>query len=220
MSGLFITFEGIDGCGKTTQRRLTAEWLSDQGREVLETFEPGDTALGREIRGLLLGGAHVPAPETELMLFLADRTQHVRELILPALKRGAVVLCDRYTDSTRAYQLAGRALDDGTDREGRDGLNRNHLEAMLDIAELGATPDVTLWFDVPVEAAFERMRARAAEGEKASRFDAEKQAFHQRVREGFSAIHAAQPQRVQHVDAGMDVQAVQAEVRRLLSEHL
>lgn len=223
MSGLFITFEGIDGCGKTTQRKLAAAWLRGQGHEVLETFEPGDTSLGKEIRGLLLGGAHVPAPETELMLFLADRTQHVRELIQPALRRGAVVLCDRYTDSTRAYQLAGRGLGEGSIDPGgvnRNGFNRDELEAMLAIAELGATPDVTLWFDVPVEAAFERMRARMADGEAASRFDAEKQAFHQRVREGFSAIHAAQPQRVQRLDAGADVQSVQEEVRRLLSERL
>jgi len=204
MSGHFITFEGIDGCGKTTQRRLTAAWLRGQGLDVLETFEPGDTKLGAEIRTLLLGGRHVPAAETELMLFLADRTQHVREVILPALERGANVLCDRYTDSTRAYQLAGRALDAGM------------LEAMLRISELGAVPEVTLWFDLPVEAALERMRARVAGGEAATRMDEEKLSFHERVREGFSAIHAAEPQRVQRVDATGDTNAVQQAVRRLL----
>ncbi|HCS13331.1 MAG: dTMP kinase [Zetaproteobacteria bacterium CG06_land_8_20_14_3_00_59_53] len=208
MSGYFITLEGIDGCGKTTQRRLSAGWLREQGHEVVETFEPGDTVLGREIRALLLGGAHVPAAETELLLFLADRTQHVREVILPALERGAVVLCDRYTDSTRAYQLAGRALDASV------------LEAMLTIAELGTVPQLTLWFDLPVAAAFERMRSRVAGGEAASRFDAEHQAFHERVRQGFSAIHAAQPQRVQRVDASGDAQSIQQQVRALLGRYL
>ncbi|MDQ6966690.1 MAG: dTMP kinase [Mariprofundaceae bacterium] len=211
MSGYFITFEGIDGCGKTTQRGLTAAWLREQGYEVLETFEPGDTALGREIRALLLGGAHVPAPETELLLFLADRTQHVREVIAPAIERGAVVLCDRYTDSTRAYQLAGRALDAGS-------LDGKQLEEMLRIAQLGAVPELTLWFDLPVAAAFERMRARVAGGEAASRFDQERQAFHEKVRQGCVAIHAAQPQRVQRVDASADVEAIQQQVRLLLGE--
>lgn len=213
MSGYFITFEGIDGCGKTTQRGLTADWLREQGYEPVEAFEPGDTPLGKEIRALLLNGAHVPAPETELLLFLADRTQHVREVILPALKRGAMVLCDRYTDSTRAYQLAGRALDHGL-------LDRERLEAMLRIAELGVLPGLTLWFDLPVEAAFERMRARVAGGEAASRFDAEQQAFHERVRQGFASIHAAEPQRVQRVDAGGDAQEIQMQVRKLLEGYI
>lgn len=209
MSGHFITFEGIDGCGKTTQRGLTAAWLRGLGHEVVESFEPGDTALGKEIRALLLGGTHVPAAETELLLFLADRTQHVREVILPALERGAVVLCDRYTDSTRAYQLAGRALDAGT-------LDRVRLEEMLRIAELGAAPELTLWFDLPVAAAFERMRARVAGGEAASRFDRERQAFHEKVRQGFIGIHTLQPRRVQRVDASGDAGAIQLQVRELL----
>jgi len=210
MSGHFITFEGIDGCGKTTQRRLTAAWLRERGHDVLETFEPGDTALGVEIRGLLLNGDHVPAPETELLLFLADRTQHVRELIQPALERGAIVLCDRYTDSTRAYQLAGRSLD--------ASVLENSLESMLQVAELGAKPEITLWFDLPVEEACGRMRGRVAIGEAATRLDEEAQSFHERVRQGFSAIHAAQPERVRRVDASADVEAVQQHIRQLLTE--
>jgi len=206
MSGHFITFEGIDGCGKTTQRRLTAAWLREQGFDVLETFEPGDTALGAEIRTLLLSGEHVPSPETELLLFLADRTQHVRELIQPALQRGAIVLCDRYTDSTRAYQLAGRALD------------ADMLEAMLQIAELGAKPEMTLWFDLPVKEACGRMQARVAIGEAATRLDEEGPSFHERVREGFSAIHAAQPERVRCVNASAGVETVQQQIRQLLTE--
>ncbi len=212
MSGHFITFEGIDGCGKTTQRRLTAAWLREQGHDVLETFEPGDTALGAEIRGLLLNGEYVPAPETELLLFLADRTQHVRELIQPALERGAIVLCDRYTDSTRAYQLAGRSLD--------ASVLENSLEAMLQVAELGARPEMTLWFDLPVELACGRMHARVAIGEAATRLDEEAQSFHERVRQGFSAIHAAQPERVRCVNADADVETVQQQIRQLLTELL
>jgi dTMP kinase len=206
MSGHFITFEGIDGCGKTTQLRLTSAWLRQQGMDVLETFEPGDTALGAKIRSLLLGGKHVPAAETELLLFLADRTQHVREVIQPALDRGALVLCDRYTDSTRAYQLAGRALDAGV------------LESMLHMAELGASPHLTLWFDLPVDAALQRMCHRAAGGEVATRLDGEEHDFHERVREGFCSIAAAQPERVQRIDANADVEAVQQQVRRVLGE--
>jgi len=210
MNGFFITFEGVDGCGKTTQRRLIAAWLREQGLDVLETFEPGDSPLGAEIRGLLLSGEHVPAAETELLLFLADRTQHVREVIQPALNRGAVVLCDRYTDSTRAYQLAGRALD--------ASMLDQQLEQMLHIAELGTQPDITLWFDVPVEDALERMRGRVAGGEVATRLDEEKRSFHERVREGFATVHAAQPTRVKRVNAAADAATVQQHVRQLLND--
>lgn len=208
MSGHFITFEGIDGCGKTTQRRLTGAWLRRQGIDVLETFEPGDTALGAEIRNLLLSGQHVPAAETELLLFLADRTQHVCEVIRPALDRGASVLCDRYTDSTRAYQLAGRSLDAGT------------LEGMLKMAELRFSPHLTLWFDLPVDAALVRMRHRAAGGEAASRLDGELRDFHERVREGFRAIAEAEPERVRRIDADADVETVQQRIRQVLGEVL
>jgi len=208
MSGYFITFEGIDGCGKTTQLRLTAAWLRQQGLDVLETFEPGDTALGSQLRALLLSGEYVPAAETELLLFLADRTQHVREVIEPALKRGTIVLCDRYTDSTRAYQLGGRALD-------ADRLEE--MEEMLQIAELGISPVISLWFDLPVEEARERMRRRVVGGEAATRLDEERQSFHEQVRKGFSVVAAAQPERVRRVGAAADVEAVQQEVRSLLA---
>jgi len=209
MSGHFITFEGVDGCGKTTQRRLTAAWLRDKGFDVLETFEPGDTPLGVQIRSLLLSGEHIPVAETELMLFLADRTQHVREVIQPALQRGAIVLCDRYTDSTRAYQLAGRALD--------TPMQEKQLEDMLQVAELGLSPEITLWFDLPVGDALERMRGRVASGEAATRLDEEKRSFHEKVREGFVTIHAAQPERVRRVEAGAEAASVQHQVRKILA---
>ncbi|MDQ6986189.1 MAG: dTMP kinase [Mariprofundaceae bacterium] len=205
MSGHFITFEGIDGCGKTTQRKLTALWLREQGLEVVETFEPGDTALGAEIRSLLLSGEHIPQPETELLLFLADRTQHVREVIQPALKRGAVVLCDRFSDSTRAYQLAGRALD------------ADILEQLLKTAELGSSPALTLWFDLPVSDALARMRRRAASGETATRLDEEQQSFHQRVSDAFAAMLTREPARWRRIDAGADAETVQQQVQKTLS---
>ncbi len=204
MSGHFISFEGIDGCGKTTQRKLTAAWLREKGLQVVETFEPGDTALGAEIRSLLLSGEHIPQPETELLLFLADRTQHVREVIQPALQRGAVVLCDRFSDSTRAYQLAGRALD------------AQVLEQLLKTAELGVSPALTLWFDLPVSDALIRMRSRVAGGETASRLDEEQQSFHQRVCDAFTAMFEAEPARWRRIDAATDAETVQQQVRDVL----
>jgi len=204
LSGHFITFEGVDGCGKTTQRELTAAWLREQGKMVVETFEPGASALGAEIRHLLLSGEHVPVPEAELMLFLADRAQHIHEVLRPALERGAVVLCDRYTDSTRAYQLAGRQLNAGV------------LNTMLEVAELGLRPELTLWFDLPVSEALNRMRGRAATGEVPTRMDEERRSFHEAVRNGFLTIFEGEPKRVRRVDASGSVDEVQKRVRKVI----
>ena len=208
MNGHFITFEGVDGCGKTTQRELTAAWLRGRGEIVVETFEPGASALGAEIRSLLLNGEHVPVPEAELMLFLADRAQHVREVIWPALERGAVVLCDRYTDSTRAYQLAARKLD------------ADDLDTMLEIAEIGCRPERTLWFDLPVSEALNRMRGRAATGEVSTRMDNERQSFHESVRDGFTAIFTADAERICRIDACGSVDDVQTRVRKVMGGFL
>jgi len=232
LSGHFITFEGVDGCGKTTQRKLTAAWLHAQGTEVVETFEPGASALGAEIRRLLLDGEHIPVPEAELMLFLADRAQHVHELIRPALERGAVVLCDRYTDSTRAYQLAGRQLNtdkvnppgdtlllhNSPDGEARESALGDVLNTMLDVAELGLRPELTLWFDLPVFEALNRMRGRAATGEVSTRMDEERRSFHEVVRNGFSAIFEEEPERMRRVDASGSVDEVQKRVRKIIGD--
>jgi len=204
LSGQFITFEGVDGCGKTTQRKLTAAWLREQGRAVVETFEPGASVLGAEIRQLLLNGECIPVPEAELMLFLADRAQHVREIIRPAIEAGAVVLCDRYTDSTRAYQLAGR------------GLNADSLEHILEAAELGMRPALTLWFDLPVSDAGNRMRGRIAMGETATRMDDERRSFHEAVRAAFETIWKAEPDRVHRIDAAGNAKEVQRRVREVM----
>ncbi|MDQ6984189.1 MAG: dTMP kinase, partial [Ghiorsea sp.] len=147
--GKFITFEGGDGSGKTTQLSRTVAWLKAQGKDVLQTFEPGDTPLGKELRRLLLSGEFIPAAQSELLLFLADRAQHVQEVIAPALEAGKWVVCDRYTDSTLAYQLAGRALQDTP-----------QLRDMLKWAECGCEPDVTIWLDLSVQDAAGRMASR------------------------------------------------------------
>ncbi len=217
MSGYFITFEGIDGCGKSTQRELTAAWLRDQGKVVVETFEPGDSALGAEIRRLLLNGEHVPVPEAELMLFLADRAQHVHEVIRPAIERGAVVLCDRYTDSTRAYQLAGRQLNVDN---GVSSSIPYPLEPLLEVAELGCQPDLTLWFDLPVSEALKRMRGRVAAGEVSTRMDEEHLSFHAAVRSGFSTIFEQETNRVHRVDACGSVEDVQQRARTMIDDVL
>ena len=204
--GKLITFEGGDGSGKTTQLQLTVTWLKSQGKDVLQTFEPGDTPLGKELRKLLLSGEFVPAAQAELLLFLADRAQHVRDVIRPAIDAGKWVVCDRYSDSTLAYQLAGRKLTDNAE-----------LRAMLKWAECGVSPDTTIWLDLSVEDAAIRMASRQAGGEAANRLDNEKQGFHQSVYAAFDKIAKENPARVQRINANQDIDAVQADIQRVLS---
>ncbi len=205
--GKFITFEGGDGSGKTTQLLRTVDWLKSQGKDVLQTFEPGDSPLGKEIRHLLLSGEHTPVAEAELLLFLADRAQHVQQVIKPALEAGQVVVCDRYTDSTLAYQLAGRALEDN-----------QTLRDMLVWAECGLSPDVTIWLDLSVEDAALRMVSRQAGGEAANRLDEEKTSFHQAVYQAFDSIQKDNPQRVKRIDARQSIEDVQADIQTVLSQ--
>jgi dTMP kinase len=206
-TGRLITFEGGDGTGKSTQLRMTEAWLREQGYQVLVTREPGDTPLGAEIRSLLLEGEYTPVPECELLMFLADRAQHVREVIMPALKAGIYVLCDRYSDSTMAYQLAGRKLAD------LDGLN-----SMLKFAELGISPDLTLWFDLPVSEALHRIRSRSSMGEESTRLDEEAQSFHEAVHTAFAALNETHGNRIARIDASEAIETVQQRVQRVISE--
>lgn len=203
MQGRLITFEGGEGCGKSTQLKLTADWLRSRSERVVVTFEPGDTALGEDVRRLLLSGAYKPVPEAELLLFLADRAQHVREVIRPALAEGFWVLCDRYTDSTLAYQMAGR------------NLSEENTRSMLDFAEIDCRPALTLWLDVDVETGLQRMCCR--DGER-TRLDNESEAFHVRVYQAFAAICERNPERVRRIDGGGDIAVVQAAIRRALGE--
>lgn len=201
-----ITFEGVDGCGKSTQLKLAAAWLETRGEKVVCAFEPGDTALGKEIRRLLLAGEFVPVAEAELLLFLADRAQHVREVILPALDAGAWVLCDRFSDSTLAYQLAARKLGDGA----------SSMQEMLRFAECGVTPAQTFWFDLPVAIAAERMKKRAEAGEKPTRLDDEAISFHERVAEAFADQFEADDGRIERINASKDISCVQSQVEAVL----
>jgi len=208
-----ITFEGVDGCGKSTQLSRAAAYLRDQGCDVVTTFEPGDTGLGKEIRRLLLAGEFVPVAEAELLLFLADRAQHVQEVIKPALASGAWVLCDRFSDSTLAYQLAARQLDDGVSVD-----CITNLKEMLAFAECGVRPALTLWFDVTVDEAMRRMQKRAEAGEKSTRLDDETVSFHQRVAVAFAQQYLDAPERIFRVDAAQGMDAVEGQVRKLLCQ--
>jgi len=206
VNGRLVTFEGVDGCGKSTQQKLTAEWLRNRGMEVRTTFEPGDTPLGAEIRKLLLSGVHQPVAAAELLLFLADRAQHVHEVIRPALDAGDWVLCDRYTDSTRAYQLAGRNLDAAS------------VEQLLDFAELGVHPALTVWLDLPVQTSLERIRSRAGMEGSMTRLDEECRSFHEAVSTGFEQMCRDEPERVLRIDAIGTVANVQQRIRAAICD--
>jgi dTMP kinase len=190
-SGLLITFEGIDGSGKSTQLGLLADWFRQAfpERPIVETRNPGGTGLGQQIRRLLLEvgatGEEPIDPTSELLLYMADRAQHVGQVIAPALAQGGVVLCDRFTDSTLAYQGFGR------------GLDHSRIQTLNEIATGGRLPDVTFVFDAAPEALAERVRHRG----EPDRIEREAQAFHARVRAGFLAIAQSQPERVCVIDA-------------------
>lgn len=186
---MFITLEGIDGCGKSTQREMLAEQLNVRGFEVVVTREPGGTAISEDIRRVMISDAslHI-APTTELLLYLAARAQHVAELIRPSLQAGRIVISDRYTDSTVAFQGYGR----GFDLSIVDELNR--------FATGGLKPDLTIVFDLDPEIARTRSRTRPVGGLLGA-FDDQHQEFHQRMRAGYLEIARKDPSRVQVVDA-------------------
>lgn len=204
MSGFLITFEGSEGGGKTTQISLLAEALRARGHDVVETREPGGTPIGQTLRQLLLrpstGQPTDPlAPSAELLLMLADRAQHIHEVILPSLQAGRIVLCDRYADSTTAYQGYGRGFD------------------LAEVARLNAfvcsacRPQLTFVLDLPVAVGMERANARRG-GAAIDHFEAASASFHERVREGFLAIARAEPERVCLIDATQDIEAVHTTV--------
>jgi dTMP kinase len=202
--GCFITFEGIEGCGKTTQLGRLAEWLAARGMEVVSTREPGGTPIAEAIRALLLDVANTAmSPVCELLLYEAARAQHVDERIRPALDRGAVVLCDRFTDSTTAYQGAARQL-------GTEVAAQLHA-----VATGGLRPDLTLLFDLPVHEALARTRGRTPD-----RIESEPEAFHEAVRQGFLDIASDEPDRVMVVNAGQPEDAVSEDVCALVDAAL
>jgi dTMP kinase len=214
LRGRFITFEGIDGCGKTTQFHMLANWLREQGREVVETVEPGGTGIGQQIRKILLNPENYDLkPRTELLLYFASRAQNVDQVIRPALEAGRIVLCDRFTDSTLVYQGCGRGLDTGAVLE----LDR--------IACQGLKPDATLLIDIDLETSLARARRRNERTERAgrtgpaeSRIDDESVAFHERVRQGYLALAAAEPARFHVVDGRAGLGEVALRIREALGD--
>lgn len=197
MKGLFISFEGVEGTGKSTQARMLHERLGAEGMDVILTMEPGGTELGQKIREMLLSTEHGGmSPVTELMLYAASRSQHVSEVIAPALARGAIVLCDRFTDSTLAYQ--GRAR----------GLDYQLIRSLNDAATGGIRPGLTVLMDIEVSAGLQRNR----KANKVDRLELETVEFHEKVRAGFLAVHRAEPERVKLVDATGDEDEVHERV--------
>lgn len=202
---MFITFEGIEGSGKTTQQRLLAEHLRAQGRTVVVTKEPGGTPLADRIRAILLDSANAIDPIAEVLLFAASRRQHTTEVIQPALSRGEIVLCDRYADSTLAYQGFGRMID----------LDR--LRTLNEWATNALVPNVTLLFDLPEEIGLHRANSRnAGAAQDEGRFEAEDLRFHRRVREGYLAMAVAEPDRYRVIDAYGTVEEVFARTQAAL----
>lgn len=201
--GIFITLEGIDGCGKTTQARLLAKRLKQAGRRVLLTREPGGTRLGKRLRQILLHSESRISPEAELFLYLADRAQHVQEVIFPALHRGKIVISERFSDSTLAYQGAGR------------GLSRARVKALNQIAAAGLKPNLTILLDIPVRAAKER---KANHPLPADRFEKLEPGFHQRLAKEYRRLAAEEPRRIHLVKAAGSIEEVHQRVIKALGK--
>lgn len=217
MPGKLIVFEGGEGAGKTTQLQRSQDWLKNselfqqlhrQGElsQVVITREPGGTELGQQIRQILLQPqSHEPMQEsTELLLYAADRAQHVEACLRPLLASNALILCDRYIDSTVAYQGYGR------------GLDLTLIQQLNQIATQGLQSDLTLWLDLDAEAGLLRSRQRGS----LDRMEQSDLAFHQRVRQGFATLAAAAPQRIVRVEAHQDADAVTQQIQTILTQRL
>lgn len=206
MTGFFVTLEGPDGSGKTTQARPLVEWLRAAGYPLVTAREPGSTLIGERIRALVHDPAYTEmSAQAEILLYSAARAQLVEQVIRPALAAGNVVLCDRYYDSTYAYQGYGR------------GLPLAALRAITEFATGGLRPDLTLYLDVSPEVG---LRRRRVSGEEYNRLDREALAFHERVRAGYLALVAAEPERWVSVDATGPVDEVQARLQAVLKARL
>jgi dTMP kinase len=207
---MFITFEGVDGSGKSTQARLTADYLRHCGHDVLLTREPGGTPIGDQIRGILLDNMdnvdmHA---RTELLLFCASRAQLVGQVIAPHLKAGGVVICDRYIDSTYAYQGYGH------------GLSLKALRQVVSFATNNLLPDVTLYLEITPEVALQRRASGTLFGEDWNRLDDKELEFHRRVYRGYRELLLQEPARFIEVGANREQHAIQADIRRALAEWL
>jgi len=205
VSGVFITFEGGDGSGKTTQIQLLKKWLEDQAHTVVVTREPGGTDLGNELREIILHRKGFIAPRAEALLYAADRAHHIHTLVKPALERGEVVVQDRYLDSSLAYQGAGRVLDPHEVREVSLWATENLM------------PVLTVLLDVPADVAKKRQNAR----ERAyDRLEAEAEDFHQRVRTSYQALADAEPERFLVIDGTLAIEAIHDQIIQKVSHLL
>jgi len=212
----FITFEGVEGCGKTTQIRLLADALKQAGKKVLLTREPGGCSISDKIRAILLDAQNSEmTPKAELLLYAAARAQHIDEVIRPALNGGDIVLCDRFTDATVAYQGFGR------------GLDPKLIENLNETATADCKPDLTILIDCPVETGLERAIARIEAGTasdcnhlREERFERESIEFHQKVREGYLIIAAASADRVIRIDGRETVEAIAANIFKAVSARI
>jgi len=207
--GTFITFEGIDGSGKSTQLRLLGNFLRANGCDVLLTREPGGTTLGVRLRAALLDAMEEVDPLTELLVFAADRAQHVRRMLRPALEAGRVVISDRYADATVAYQGAGR------------GFSTELITQIVQLATEGLKPDLTLLFDVSIEESTNRTTRRSTSRSTSGkaprdRLDIENADFHTRVRDAYLQIALAEPERVKLIDASGRVEQTNERVKEIM----
>ena len=200
MQGLFITFEGPDGCGKTTQMKLLAEYFEKKGKEVVLTREPGGKGLGEKVREILLNYDGEVSDRCESFLFLADRAQNIDIIVNPAVKEGKIVLCDRHIDSTVAYQGYGR------------GLNIDRINMLNNLATNGKKPDLTLVFDVDVETSMKRV------GKEKDRMESAGIDFHNRVRKGYLELAKQEPKRIKVLDATKSIEEIHKDVINILEE--
>jgi dTMP kinase len=200
--GRFITLEGIEGAGKSTAARFASEWLMKRGVKARVTREPGGTPLAESIRKIVLSrGVETITPASETLLMFAARGVHLENLIRPALHQGEWVICDRFTDATRAYQGAGR------------GVSRELIETLADATHGDLQPDCTLLLELPVKLGLQRARER---GQPVDRFEAEREQFFDRVRDAYLDLAAKDPQRIKTIDASASLESVQAQVIAVL----
>ncbi|MBS1957188.1 MAG: dTMP kinase [Cyanobacteria bacterium SZAS-4] len=202
-TGTFVTLEGPEGAGKTTQLKQLSKQLDILGVEHIVTRDPGGTPLGRQIRRILLNPENPVNPMTELLLYQADRAQHVGEVIMPALKEGKLVLCDRYTDSTMAYQGYARGIDFGV------------IEELNQVATGGLKPELTILFDLESSEGLSRLHPGGHD-----RLEREAIEFHHKVRDGYHQLAKKEPERWKTIDASKPMTTVQTELRKVLSEQL
>ena len=204
MAGIFITFEGTEGCGKSTHIKKLATCLKEEGHTVRTLREPGGTESGEEIRELLKHGPDNLTPEAELLLMNASRAQLVREIIRPALAAGEVILCDRFYDSTTVYQGVGR------------GLDSVHVQSVIDFAVGDTRPDLTLLLQIPLEISEKRRAKRRG----SDRFESADREFFMRIEAGYAALAEAEPDRIQVIDANRPLENVQADIMAAVSTAL